>query len=82
MKVKISKEQYEIMNHTKRRAAGGFYCGDSKEMQELIVLGLMRSSGTKSFVPDEYFRLTEKGKEALLYYNPNTGECSVTEDAT
>jgi hypothetical protein len=30
MKVKISKEQYEIMNHTKRRAAGGFYCGDSK----------------------------------------------------
>jgi hypothetical protein len=34
-------------------------------MQKLIEAGLMVSAGCKSFVPDEYFRMTDKGHEVL-----------------
>jgi hypothetical protein len=53
------------MEHTSSRAAGGLYCGDSKDMQELVKVGFMASAGKKSFVPDEYFKLTNKGRAAL-----------------
>lgn len=61
--MQLSKEQFEIIEHTLERAAGGFYCGNSSEMRELVSLGLMKSAGHKSFVPDEYFKVTEKGRE-------------------
>jgi len=61
----ITKNQREILEHTAYRAAGGFYCGDSDDLQELVRLGLMESAGKKPFVPDEYFKLTGKGREAL-----------------
>lgn len=61
----LTTEHIEIMRHTRDRAAGGFYCGDSREMQELVAEGLMTFAGRKSFVPDPYFQLTEKGREAL-----------------
>ena len=59
---KLSINQQEILEHTVYRAANGFYCGNSKDMQILIKLGLMRSVGKKPFVPDEYFIITEAGK--------------------
>lgn len=59
------------MQHTLHRAAYGFYCGDSKEMQELIKEGLMISAGKKSFVKDEYFKLTDKGKEFIKTIESN-----------
>lgn len=65
----ISQEQYEILHHTEHRAAGGFYCGDSKHMQSLIAAGLMKSAGWKSFVPDEYFCITGAGRRALRERN-------------
>ena len=63
--IELSKEHIEIMEHTATRAAGGIYCGDSREMQDLIIAGLMESAGKYSFVPDEYFKLTSKGKRFL-----------------
>ena len=62
---KLSPLHIDIMRHTRDRAAGGFYCGDSPEMQELVAWGLMESAGRKSFVPEEYFRLTHNGRVAL-----------------
>lgn len=61
----LSKEHVDIIQHTLYRAAGGRYCGDSIEMQELCEWGLMRSLGRCSFVPDEYFGVTGKGREAV-----------------
>ncbi len=64
-KMKISKEQVEILKHTRDRAANRLYCGDSPDMQELIELGYMRLAGRKSFVPDEYFTISRKGLELI-----------------
>lgn len=61
----LTKEHVSIMEHTRDRAAGGYYCGDSPEMRELVAAGLMADAGRKSFVPDPYFQLTRKGREAL-----------------
>lgn len=61
----ITKNQREILEHTAYRTADGFYCGDSKDMQELIQLGLMTSAGKKPFVPDGYFKLTDAGCKFL-----------------
>ena len=63
--MKLDKEQVAIMEHTAWRAARGLYCGDSQEMQGLVQAGLMESAGRKSFVVDEYFRLTQAGREFL-----------------
>jgi hypothetical protein len=63
--MKLTKEHIEIMRHTRDRAAGGYYCGDSPAMQELVAEGLMSYAGRKSFVPDPYFQLSQKGREAL-----------------
>ena len=44
-KLKLSKEQLEILNHTIYRSGNGFYCGDSEDMQALVILKLMKSAG-------------------------------------
>lgn len=62
---KPSPEQLDIMRHTRDRAAGGFYCGDSEAMRELVANDLMQFAGTKPFVPDKYFTLTRKGRSFL-----------------
>lgn len=61
----MTQEQFEILDHAANRAANGLYCGDSPDMRALVAAGLMVSVGRKSFVPDEYFRMTAKGHEAL-----------------
>lgn len=65
----LTREQREILYHTEHRAAGGFYCGGGKEMDALVAAGLMQSAGRKSFVPDEYFRITPAGRAALRSQN-------------
>ena len=67
--MKLNREQYEIMEHTEKRTANGLFCGDSADMQALVKEGLMECAGRKSFVPDPYFRLTAKGREALRIAN-------------
>lgn len=62
----LNREQIGILDHTLHRAAGGLYCGDGKDMQALVAAGLMVSAGRKSFVPDEYFRITEAGRRVYL----------------
>lgn len=62
----INIEQAAILYHTAHRAAGGFYCGGGKDMDALIAAGLMQSAGRKSFVPDEYFKITPAGRAALF----------------
>ncbi len=61
----MNREQIAIMEHTEKMGPRGMYCGDSYDMRELVAAGLMESAGRKSFVPDEYFRITAKGREAL-----------------
>jgi len=61
----LNKEQLAILDHTAHRAAGGLYCGDSPDLQALVDMGLMVSAGRKTFVPDEYFRLTSQGRSVL-----------------
>jgi hypothetical protein len=65
----ITNEQREILYHTEHRAAAGFYCGGGKDMDALVAAGLMESAGRKSFVPDEYFRITSKGRAVLRTQN-------------
>jgi len=67
--MELNSEQVAILDHTSSRAARGFYCGDSPDMQKLIEAGLMVSAGRKSFVPDEYFRITAAGYEELRIVN-------------
>ncbi len=62
--MRLTANQYDILDHTALRAANGFFCGDSEDMQILVGLGLMRSAGTKPSVPDEYFSITPLGKQA------------------
>ncbi len=61
----LEREHADIMQHTRDNAAGGFYCGDSPAMQELVAAGLMAYAGRKSFAPDPYFQLTRAGRTAL-----------------
>ena len=63
--MKLNKEQKEILDHTLHRAANGLYCGDSKDMQILVKLGLMVCVGKKSFVPEEYYQITGAGRKAF-----------------
>lgn len=66
----LTREQREILHHTEHRAAQGLYCGDSPDMKSLVASGLMESAGRKSFVPDEYFRITSAGRAALRKGQP------------
>ena len=59
----LSREATAILAHAAERSAGGLYCGDSADMQNLVARGFMKSAGRKSFVPDEYFRITKEGQE-------------------
>jgi len=62
---KLNAEEIEILNHARYKAAGGMYCGDGPDMRNLVARGYMRSCGHKSFVPDEYFTITDAGREKL-----------------
>jgi hypothetical protein len=55
----LTPEHIEILKHTRDRAAGGYYCGDSVHMQQLVESGLMAYAGRKSFVHDPYFEITQ-----------------------
>ena len=60
----ITDEQMSILKHTETNNTG-YFCGDSPDMQRLVELKLMESAGRKSFVPDEYFRLTSNWRIVL-----------------
>ena len=62
---KIFPEHMDILNHTRHRAANRMYCGDSKEMQDLIKLGFMKHAGEKYYVPEPYFTITKEGTKYL-----------------
>ena len=61
----LNREQIAILDHTEHRAARGLYCGGGKEMDALVTAGLMESAGRAAWCPDEYFRITGKGRTAL-----------------
>lgn len=65
----LKRQQIEILRHTLHRAAGGLFCGGGPDMDALVAAGLMESAGRKSFVPDEYFRITSAGRSALRQLN-------------
>ena len=64
----FNDEHVEILKHT-IKCPGELYCGGSPEMDLLVERGYMESAGRKSFVPDEYYRLTGKGKQLLSIFD-------------
>ena len=62
--MKVTHEQWCILDHTLTRAANRRYCGDSPAMQWLVKRGLMTSLGKTGWCPDEFFTITGKGREA------------------
>lgn len=61
----LTTNQIEILKHTRDRAANGLFCGGGPDMDALVAAGFMVSAGHKSFVPDEYFKITTAGREEL-----------------
>lgn len=55
----MTRERWDIMEHTTRRAPGGNYCGGGKDMDALVGAGLMASVG--DFLGNPYFRITGLG---------------------
>lgn len=62
---RLTAGQLGILHHTRHRAARKMFCGDGPDMRILVALGLMRSAGTVSWSPDEYFTITELGGVVL-----------------
>jgi hypothetical protein len=65
----LTREQREILHHTKWRAANQAYCGaiDDPDLIALCDAGLMRYVGTRSWLPktEGYFVITSNGIRAL-----------------
>jgi len=60
--MELTSEHLEILKHTDKNR---YFCGDSKEMQELCDLKMMVYVGHKPFVPAPYFELMNDGKSTL-----------------
>lgn len=60
--MELTNEHIEILKHTRENH---YFCGDSKEMQDLCELKMMEFAGRKSFVPDPYFKLMRDGDSFL-----------------
>jgi hypothetical protein len=58
----LNGEQLAILIHTNRN---GRFCGDSADMRVLVAKGLMTSLGKVKWCPDEYFQITQAGREAI-----------------
>lgn len=58
----LNVEQIAIIEHTIKN---GLFCGDSPDMEALLILGFMEYAGKKSFVPDGYYNVTRAGREAV-----------------
>lgn len=66
MSDQLTREQWDILDHALHRAPGGLYCGGGADMIGLVNQGLMVYVGRKSFVPEPYYRITQKGKEVYV----------------
>ena len=51
MKTKLNREQLAIPLSTANRAPGGYYCGDSPDMQALVSSGLCELLGIEPVHP-------------------------------
>lgn len=60
--MELNTEQKAIIEHTIKN---GIFCGGSKDMDILCDNDLMEFAGKKSFVPDPYYKVTTKGRQAL-----------------
>jgi len=63
--IKLNKEEKDILKHTLERAANKRFCGGSPDMDSLVDKGLMKDLGKVSFVPDNYYTITQEGEAAL-----------------
>lgn len=61
----MTNDEFEVLYHTRFRAARGLYCGDPPAMKSLVASGYMVSRGKVSWCPDEYFAITDAGDKAL-----------------
>lgn len=59
--MKMTEEEYQILDHTINNTAKLRFCGDSVEMQNLIKHGLMTYFGRFPVVPQKYFTVTDAG---------------------
>lgn len=60
--MELNKEQISILQHANKNDR---YCGGSKDMTILCENKLMEYIGRLSFVPDPYYKITEKGKSLI-----------------
>ena len=58
----MNEEHAEILRHAYKTQ---YYCGGSKEMDDLCESGMMKFAGRKSFVPDPYYKITPKGRSVV-----------------
>jgi hypothetical protein len=63
MAVQLTREHFEILDHTLKRAPAGRYCGGSTAMSQLVECGLMQSAGRAQWCPDEFFTITGYGQQ-------------------
>jgi hypothetical protein len=62
--IPLSKEEFEILEHTIKRAANQRYCGNSQTMRDLVSRELMTELGNPGWSIDSYFTITDKGWRA------------------
>lgn len=63
--LKKSDGKWYQVEATEHRAARGLYCGGGKDMDALMAPVLMESAGRAAWSPDEYFRITGRGRVEL-----------------
>ena len=64
--MRLNDEQLAILEHTLQN---GVFCGGGNDMDVLCEWGYMRYIGTKSFVPDPYYKITAIGKKKVGQYD-------------
>lgn len=62
----VNAAEMDVLRHTARNRR---YNGTTPEIESLVAKGLMRNIGRPDWVPDDYFALTEAGRELLAAFN-------------
>ena len=60
--MELTTEHKAILEHTR---INGRFCGNSKEMDELVEEGYMSYLGKAAWCPDPYFQITRKGIDII-----------------
>lgn len=65
MSVSINLEEMDVLRHTIRNRR---YCGETPVVRSLVDKGLMKSVGRVDWCPDEYFAVTDAGRDMVAAF--------------